>query len=43
MKYIFSRKGFDSTAGGYPSLIFPDGSLFSVPIPSSKDKYFYSN
>lgn len=43
MKYIFSRKGFDSTAGGYPSLIFPDGSLFSIPIPSTKDKYFYSD
>ena len=43
MKYIFSRKGFDSTAGGYPSLIFPDGSIFSVPIPSTNDKYVYSD
>ena len=41
MKYVFSRKGFDSSAGGYPSLIFPDGSLFSIPIPSTKDKYLY--
>jgi hypothetical protein len=42
MKIIFSRKGFDSTAGGSPSLIFPDGTLFSIPIPSSKDDYCYS-
>jgi hypothetical protein len=41
MKIVFSRKGFDSTAGGYPSLIFPDGTLFSIPIPSTGDKYKY--
>ena len=33
MKVIFSRKGFDGAAGGWPSLIFPDGTLFSIPIP----------
>jgi hypothetical protein len=43
LKIILSRKGFDSSAGGYPSLIFPDGSLFSIPIPSSKDDIFYSD
>ena len=43
MKIVFSRKGFDSTAGGFPSLIFPDGSLFSIPIPGSKDKYVYKD
>jgi len=43
VKIIFSRKGFDSSAGGCPSLIFPDGSLFSIPIPSSKDDFFYSD
>ena len=43
MKIIFSRKGFDSTAGGFPSLIFPDGKLFSIPIPSSKDKLLYQD
>lgn len=43
MKIIFSRKGFDSSAGGSPSLIFPDGTLFSIPIPSSKDDCFYSD
>ncbi len=43
MKIIFSRKGFDSTAGGFPSLIFPNGTLFSIPIPSSKDKHLYQD
>ena len=33
MKIIFSRKGFDSSAGGFPSLIFPNDTLYSVPIP----------
>lgn len=32
MKIIFSRKGWDSTAGGKPSPIF-EGSGFSLPIP----------
>lgn len=43
MKIIFSRKGFDSTAGGFPSLIFPDGSLFSIPIPSDSDPHSYAD
>jgi len=43
MKLIFSRKGYDSSAGGFPSLIFPDGTLYSIPIPSSKDNIFYSD
>lgn len=37
MKIIFSRKGFDSRAGGKPSPIFPDGSLCSLPIPSDDE------
>lgn len=37
MKIIFSRKGYDSSAGGFPSLIFPDGTLFSIPIPTTHD------
>lgn len=41
MKIIFSRKGFDSVAGGFPSLIFPDGTLFSIPIPVNHSGYFY--
>jgi hypothetical protein len=35
MKIILSRKGFDSSCGGAASPIFPDRTLFSVPIPSS--------
>lgn len=35
MKLIFSRKGFDGTAGGHPSPILPDGRLVSLPIPES--------
>lgn len=34
MKLILSRKGFDSSCGGAASPILPDGSLFSMPIPS---------
>ncbi|WP_220337007.1 hypothetical protein [Wenzhouxiangella sp. 15181] len=33
MKIILSRKGFDSTAGGVPSPILPDGRIVSLPIP----------
>jgi len=33
MKIILSRKGFDSTSGGKPSPIMPDGTLLSLPIP----------
>ena len=41
MKVILSRKGFDSSNGGCPSPIMPDGTLLSMPIPSNdyKDKY----
>lgn len=35
MKIILSRKGFDSSYGGYPSPILPDGRMVSLPIPSS--------
>ncbi|MDD5463257.1 MAG: hypothetical protein PHG00_16820 [Methylococcales bacterium] len=42
MKIIFSRKGSDSTAGGFPSLIFPDNQLFSIPIPSNPSHCDYS-
>jgi len=43
MKIIFSRKGFDSSSGGFPSLIFPDGTLFSIPIPSKDNEYKYKD
>lgn len=43
MKVILSRKGFDSTYGGYPSLILPNRQMVSLPIPSSKDNFAYSD
>ena len=40
MKVILSRKGFDSSNGGCPSPILPDGTLLSLPIPSDdRDSY----
>ena len=33
MRVVLSRKGFDSSAGGMPSPILPDGTLLSLPIP----------
>lgn len=40
MKIILSRKGFDSSNGGYPSPIMPDGALLSMPIPTNDtDRY----
>jgi len=36
MKVILSRKGFDSEYGEFPSPIFPDGTLCSLPIPSDE-------
>ncbi len=43
MKIILSRKGFDSSNGGCPSPIMPDGTLLSMPIPSDGDKDKYSD
>ncbi|MBN1763540.1 MAG: hypothetical protein JW878_10805 [Methanomicrobia archaeon] len=40
-KVILSRKGFDSSAGGYPSPILPDGRLISLPIPVVKGSRKY--
>jgi len=38
MKIILSRKGFDSSsAGGWPSPIFPHGSFCSLPIRSRRE------
>ena len=39
-KLILSRKGFDSGSGGCPSPIFPDGTMFSLPIPSRDREQF---
>lgn len=33
-KIILSRKGFDSSYGGRPSPILPDGTMISFPIPA---------
>ena len=38
MNVIFSRKGFDSTYGGFPSIILPeemDSKMISFPIPET--------
>ena len=43
MRVIFSRKGFDSSAGGFPNPIFPDGTLYMVPIPDESSNVFYSD
>lgn len=39
MKLILSRKGFDSGSGGCPSPIFPDRTLYSLPIPDNRGKF----
>ena len=41
MKVIISRKGFDSTYGGCASPIFLDGSMLSLPIPTSRSNVQY--
>ncbi len=41
MKLILSRKGVDSSAGGFASPIFPDGSLLSVAIPDKRSQIRY--
>lgn len=33
MKFILSRKGFDSQFGGHPSPVLPDDTMLSLPIP----------
>ena len=41
MKLILSRKGFDTANGGCPSPIFPDDTMFSLPIPEGKGPVTY--
>ncbi len=43
MKIILSRKGFDSSCGGVPSPILPDGTLLSLPIPSRDSPITYDD
>ncbi|MEE4303511.1 MAG: hypothetical protein V2J19_05095 [Wenzhouxiangella sp.] len=42
-KIILSRKGFDSSAGGVPSPILPDGRMVSLPIPDSRSPVRYGD
>jgi hypothetical protein len=43
MRIILSRKGFDSSAGGKPSPILPDGRMLSLPIPSKQSPIRYKD
>ncbi len=43
MRIILSRKGFDSSSGGVPSPIFPDGRMLSLPIPDRRSTIAYSD
>jgi hypothetical protein len=43
VKIILSRKGFDSTSGGVPSPIFPDGRILSLPIPDKQSRIAYED
>ena len=43
MRLILSRKGFDSQSGGCPSPIFPDGTLYSLPIPHNPSEIAYGD
>ena len=43
MKLILSRKGFDSSAGEYPSPIFEDGSFISLPIPDQDSSLLFAD
>ena len=43
MKIIFSRKGVDSSSGGFASPLFADGSMYSVPIPDPRSPLCYAD
>lgn len=43
MKFIFSRKGIDSAAGGFANPILTDGTLLSLPIPDDSTSIRYSD
>jgi hypothetical protein len=43
MKLILSRKGFDSSAGGVASPIFPDGAMYSLPISADGARTAYGS
>lgn len=41
-RLVLSRKGFDSSYGGCPSPILPDGTLVSLPIPERRGSRTYA-
>ncbi len=41
MRLILSRKGFDSSSGGCPNPIYPDGSMIALPIPDKRSPIRY--
>ena len=43
MKLILSRKGFDTSAGGMPSPILPDGRMVSLPIPDKQSPISFAD
>ena len=43
MQVILSRKGFDSSYGGMPSPILPDGTLLALPIPGEGEANRYTD
>jgi Nucleotide modification associated domain 3 len=43
LKIILSRKGFDSSSGGCPNPILPDGQLLPLPIPDQRSPIQYSD
>ena len=43
MRLIFSRKGVDSASGGTRSPIFPDQTMFSLPIPDKQSPVPYED
>ena len=43
MKLIISRKGFDSSSGGVPNPILPDGSMVPLPIPDPASPIAYGD
>ena len=43
MKLILSRKGFDSSSGGVPNPILPDGRMIALPIPDADSVIEYGS
>lgn len=43
VKIVLSRKGFDSSSGGCPSPMLPDGRMVSLPIPDKQSPIRYAD